>query len=265
MSDPPHGDSLRRDLAALLGDDAVSHDAADRERLRPRPLAATAPRDPRRRGAPRGPRAVVWPRSDAQLAGPRRARAARGRAPHALRGGQRRGGRGAVRPPHRLAVDLKRMPRSLRSVDLREGRCDRRRGRARRAPRASSSVGAAPRWGISRRRIYCSTVGGWVVTRSAGQCSGRYGKIEDMVLGLDGVLGDGSAYSVDGASADAPSTTARCSSAPRALFGFVSRARRSGCGPRRRRGSGAAFTFSLHARRVGGHARALPARACAPP
>ncbi len=30
--------------------------------------------------------------------------------------------------------------------------------------------------------IYCSTVGGWVATRSAGQFSSRYGKIEDMVL-----------------------------------------------------------------------------------
>jgi len=30
--------------------------------------------------------------------------------------------------------------------------------------------------------IYCSTVGGWIATRSAGQCSTRYGKIEDMVL-----------------------------------------------------------------------------------
>jgi hypothetical protein len=68
MSDPPHGDSLRRDLAALLGDDAVSVDAADRDAyahdLWPRQLLAT------RGGAarPRGPRAVVWPRSDAHLA-----------------------------------------------------------------------------------------------------------------------------------------------------------------------------------------------------
>jgi alkyldihydroxyacetonephosphate synthase len=29
--------------------------------------------------------------------------------------------------------------------------------------------------------IYCSTVGGWLAARSAGQCSSRYGKIEDMV------------------------------------------------------------------------------------
>lgn len=39
--------------------------------------------------------------------------------------------------------------------------------------------------------IVCSTVGGWAATRSAGQCSGRYGKIEDMVVGLECVLGNG--------------------------------------------------------------------------
>jgi alkyldihydroxyacetonephosphate synthase len=39
--------------------------------------------------------------------------------------------------------------------------------------------------------ILCSTVGGWVGGRGAGQCSGRYGKIEDMVLAVDGVLGSG--------------------------------------------------------------------------
>lgn len=39
--------------------------------------------------------------------------------------------------------------------------------------------------------IVCSTVGGWVAARGAGQCSSRYGKIEDMVTGLDCVLGTG--------------------------------------------------------------------------
>ncbi|MEI9941258.1 MAG: FAD-binding oxidoreductase [Pseudomonadota bacterium] len=39
--------------------------------------------------------------------------------------------------------------------------------------------------------IVCSTVGGWVAARGAGQCSSRYGKIEDMVAGLDCVLGTG--------------------------------------------------------------------------
>jgi len=37
-----------------------------------------------------------------------------------------------------------------------------------------------------------STVGGWLACRGAGQYSNRYGKIEDMVLGLEVVLADGS-------------------------------------------------------------------------
>jgi alkyldihydroxyacetonephosphate synthase len=36
-----------------------------------------------------------------------------------------------------------------------------------------------------------STVGGWLACRGAGQYSNRYGKIEDIVIGLDVVLADG--------------------------------------------------------------------------
>ena len=36
-----------------------------------------------------------------------------------------------------------------------------------------------------------STVGGWLACRGAGQLSTRYGKIEDIVAGLDVVLADG--------------------------------------------------------------------------
>ncbi|MFO0761299.1 MAG: FAD-binding protein [Byssovorax sp.] len=39
--------------------------------------------------------------------------------------------------------------------------------------------------------ILCSTAGGWVAARGAGQCSGRYGKIEDMVSSLECVVGRG--------------------------------------------------------------------------
>ncbi len=39
--------------------------------------------------------------------------------------------------------------------------------------------------------VALSTVGGWLACRSAGQLSSRYGKIEDIVLGLDVVLADG--------------------------------------------------------------------------
>jgi alkyldihydroxyacetonephosphate synthase len=39
--------------------------------------------------------------------------------------------------------------------------------------------------------IMCSTLGGWLAARSAGQCSSRYGKIEDMVRSVEVVLGTG--------------------------------------------------------------------------
>jgi alkyldihydroxyacetonephosphate synthase len=44
-----------------------------------------------------------------------------------------------------------------------------------------------------------STVGGWLACRSAGQLSTRYGKIEDMVVGLDVVLADGRVVHTGGA------------------------------------------------------------------
>ncbi|WP_119166727.1 FAD-binding oxidoreductase [Algihabitans albus] len=39
--------------------------------------------------------------------------------------------------------------------------------------------------------IRMSTVGGWIACRGAGQASSRYGKIEDMVVGLRSVMPDG--------------------------------------------------------------------------
>lgn len=48
-----------------------------------------------------------------------------------------------------------------------------------------------------------STVGGWVACRGAGQLSTRYGKIEDMVYGMDVVLADGRLITVGGAPSSA--------------------------------------------------------------
>src|SRR4051794_29922330 len=39
--------------------------------------------------------------------------------------------------------------------------------------------------------VALSTVGGWLACRGAGQLSTRYGKIEDMVIGMDVTLADG--------------------------------------------------------------------------
>jgi alkyldihydroxyacetonephosphate synthase len=46
--------------------------------------------------------------------------------------------------------------------------------------------------------IALSTVGGWLACRGAGQLSTRYGKIEDMVVGLDVTLADGRAITTGG-------------------------------------------------------------------
>jgi alkyldihydroxyacetonephosphate synthase len=44
--------------------------------------------------------------------------------------------------------------------------------------------------------FFCSTLGGWISTRAAGQFSTKYGKIEDMVLGMEVVLPDGSLLNI---------------------------------------------------------------------
>ena len=46
-----------------------------------------------------------------------------------------------------------------------------------------------------------ATVGGWVACRGAGQYSTRYGKVEDMVVGLEAVLADGTVVRTGGAPA----------------------------------------------------------------
>lgn len=47
--------------------------------------------------------------------------------------------------------------------------------------------------------VALSTVGGWVACRSAGQLSNRYGKIEDLVVGLDLALASGRRITTGGA------------------------------------------------------------------
>lgn len=45
--------------------------------------------------------------------------------------------------------------------------------------------------------IMCSTAGGWAACRSAGQYSSKFGKIEDMIVGMDVVLPDGTLTTID--------------------------------------------------------------------
>lgn len=48
-----------------------------------------------------------------------------------------------------------------------------------------------------------ATVGGWLACRGAGQLSNRYGKIEDMVVGLEVVLADGTTIRTGGSARSA--------------------------------------------------------------
>lgn len=96
---------------------------------------------------------------------------------------------GVLPDPRTVVLDLKRMNR-VRSLDAE-------------APSLSVEAGALGirleedlfargyTLGHFPSSILCSTVGGWVAARSAGQCSGRYGKIEDMVTSLECVVGRG--------------------------------------------------------------------------
>lgn len=43
--------------------------------------------------------------------------------------------------------------------------------------------------------LYCSTLGGWIACKAAGQFSTKYGKIEDIIISLKGVLADGTIIS----------------------------------------------------------------------
>jgi alkyldihydroxyacetonephosphate synthase len=63
---------------------------------------------------------------------------------------------------------------------------------------ALGKVGTGYTLGHWPQSMDLSTVGGWLACRGAGQYSTRYGKIEDMVLGLEVVLADGRIVHTEG-------------------------------------------------------------------
>jgi alkyldihydroxyacetonephosphate synthase len=63
---------------------------------------------------------------------------------------------------------------------------------------ALGAVGPGYTLGHWPQSMDLSTVGGWLACRSAGQYSTRYGKIEDMVVGLEVVLADGRVVHTEG-------------------------------------------------------------------
>ncbi len=174
---------LRSDVGeAHVATGAPDRDAYSRD-LWPRSLLDQIAGDP-----PTLPDAVVWPGSVDEVAAVVR-RCAAARVP-IVPFGAGSGVCGGTRPTHGgIVVDLKRLKR-LRRVDAEAGVIEVEGGFVgelleRRLEAEGLTLGHFP------SSIICSTVGGWLAGRSAGQLSSRYGKIEDMVVDLEVVTGDG--------------------------------------------------------------------------
>jgi alkyldihydroxyacetonephosphate synthase len=140
------------------------------------------------------PLVVAWPRTTEAVQAAMRVCADAGLPVVPFGGGSGVCG-GAVPPRGGVVLDLKRMnrlislDRALMTVTVEAGMIGQHLEDA--LNECGFTLGHFP------SSIMCSTVGGWVATRSAGQYSTRYGKIEDMVLGVEAVLADGSLVAVD--------------------------------------------------------------------
>jgi len=134
------------------------------------------------------PDVVVWPRSVEEVATIVRVCASEGVPVVPFGAGS--GVCGGVLPDNRTVVlDLKRIS-SIRNIDRKTSVLDVGAGAL--GIRLEEELAASGyTLGHFPSSILCSTVGGWVAARSAGQCSGLYGKIEDMVVSLECVVGNG--------------------------------------------------------------------------
>jgi alkyldihydroxyacetonephosphate synthase len=144
--------------------------------------------------APHPPDAVVWPTSTEEVAATVRAcvRTSTPLVPFGAGSGVC-GGTLPIRGG--IVVDLKRM-RSIVDLDAHAGG----------ATVEAGIIGEHLEHELNRRgftlghfpsSIMCSTFGGWLAARSAGQFSTKYGKIEDMVRRLTFVDGRGDIHTVD--------------------------------------------------------------------
>lgn len=140
------------------------------------------------------PEAVVWPRDEGAVAAVLRTCRDAG-IPVVPRGGGSGVCGGAVPVAGGVVLDLTRMNRLLAVDDL-----------SMTAVVEAGMYGKAFEDALNARgytlghapsSLAVSTVGGWVATRSAGQHSSRYGKIEDLVVGMDVVLSDGTSLALD--------------------------------------------------------------------
>lgn len=182
-------DKLASDLAKIVGRKRVSErevDLATYSRdMWPRTLIGL-----RDSGVPDGtrPHIVVWPESTREVAAI--VRVARAHALPIIPYGGGSGVCGGVVPVRGgITVDVKRMD-ALQGVDRDDMICDVEVGiNGERFERELSRRGYT--FGNFPSSIYCSTVGGWLACRAAGQMSTKYGKVEDRVAGLTVVTGRG--------------------------------------------------------------------------
>ena len=144
------------------------------------------------------PAAIVWPRSTEEVAAiVRHARATR--TPLVPFGAGSGVCAGVLPTPDAIVVDLKRMARwrrfdpSAPLLEVEAGHMG--------VPLEDQLGRHGFTLGHFPSSILCSTVGGWVAGRSAGQMSGLYGKIEDMVVDLECVTGAGEIVRLHGRAA----------------------------------------------------------------
>ncbi|MBX3156887.1 MAG: FAD-binding oxidoreductase [Deltaproteobacteria bacterium] len=188
-------DRLQRELEAIVGARRVSMRPIDLDTyardMWPRLLLA------HREGEPPAhrPFAVVWPEHVREVVAiVKKARELR--IPIVPYGGGSGVCGGAVPLHGGITIDTKRM-QALRWVRGDELICDVEAGLSgerfeRELARRGYTFGHFP------SSIYCSTVGGWLATRAAGQLSTKYGKVEDRVAGLTVVTGRGEIIETDG-------------------------------------------------------------------
>jgi alkyldihydroxyacetonephosphate synthase len=188
-------DKLRLALEAIFGPRRVSLRVADLHTyardMWPRLLLA------RRDGEPPAhlPYAVVWPEHVREVAAV--VKLARELLLPIIPYGGGSGVCGGVVPLlGGITIDLKRM-RELRNVASEDLICDVDAGMS--GERFERELGRRGyTFGHFPSSIYCSTVGGWLATRAAGQLSTKYGKVEDRAVGLTAVTGKGEIIETDG-------------------------------------------------------------------
>lgn len=184
---PGENEAIRRDLAKLVGERHVTTSPSTVS-LYGRDCWPRGLLSERRPERPFHPDLVCWPGSTDEVA-----RVVRYARQHHLpltpfgAGSSVVGGAVPLRAG--ITLDLKRMRRVL-SIDLPGRRAHVQAGML--GARLEAALGeAGATAGHFPGSLTTSTVGGWIATRSVGQLSSYYGKIEDLVLGVTAVAGTG--------------------------------------------------------------------------